>query len=305
MQSLETKASRLPPSVVALALFVALIWGFNFVVIKVGVEGMPPLLLASLRFVLSALPLVFVKRPAVGWGLLAAYGLFLGVGEFGLLFTALKLGAPAGLSSIVLQSQAFFTAILGALFLREEVRARTWAGLLVAAAGLVLLALPRAGSVAALSPALALMVVAAALSWAAANVVARRMGGRSALGLMVWSSLFSPLPLLGLSLVFEGPAAILASFRHLAPLTLGALLYLALLSTLVGYGLWNALIMRHGAARIAPFSLLVPLFSLSSAAVFLGEGFSLREAIAALLVLAGLLVHVFGPERRRGAQSRP
>ncbi|HUX37210.1 MAG TPA: EamA family transporter [Rectinemataceae bacterium] len=301
MSRSSTPPARLPLGVVGLALLVAAIWGFNFVVIKVGVTGLPPLFLAALRFVLSVFPAIFfVRKPVVRWGQLAAYGLFLGVGEFGLLFTAIKLGAPAGLSSIVLQSQAFLTAILAALFLREKVRGRTWAGLLIAAAGLVLLSLPQGGSGAALSPVLALMVLLAAFFWAAANIVAKRMPSTNAFGLMVYSSLFSPIPLFALSLLFDGAPAIATSLRDISIVSIGSIVYLAFFSTLVGYGIWNALIMRHGATRIAPFSLLVPIFSLSSAAIFLGEAFSLREAAAALLILAGLAVHVFGPVRIKG-----
>jgi O-acetylserine/cysteine efflux transporter len=138
------------------------------------------------------------------------------------------------------------------------------------------------------------MILLAALGWAGANIAARKMPGASALGLMVWSSLFSPLPLAALSLAFEGPAAIGAAFSGLSFLTIGALAYLVVLSTLLGYGLWNDLIMRHGAGRIAPFSLMVPIFGLASASLVLGESFSARSALGAALVLAGLLVHVFG-----------
>jgi O-acetylserine/cysteine efflux transporter len=138
------------------------------------------------------------------------------------------------------------------------------------------------------------MILLAALGWAGANIAARKMPGTSALSLMVWSSLFSPLPLAALSLAFEGPAAIGAAFTRLSFLTLGALAYLVVFSTLLGYGLWNDLIMRHGAGRIAPFSLMVPIFGLASASLVLGESFSARSALGAALVLAGLLVHVFG-----------
>ena len=290
----------LPASAVGSAVAIAIVWGFNFVVIKIGVKEIPPLLLAALRFAFSAFPfLLFIKKPRVGWGRLAAYGLFLGVGEFGLLFTALKLGAPVGLSSIVLQSQAFFTALLAAPLLREKLRARTLTGMGIAALGLILTVLPDAGStIGAFPPVLALMVVLAALGWAAANVTARTMPATDALGLMVWSSLFSPLPLLGLSLLLEGPPAVLAAVAGMSALGAGALAYLVIMSTLFGYGLWNRLIMRHGAARIAPFSLLVPLFSLSSAALFLGERFSLLDVAAGGLILAGLLTHLFGPSGR-------
>ncbi|MDP3178868.1 MAG: EamA family transporter, partial [Spirochaetaceae bacterium] len=270
----------------------------NFVVIKVGVEGIPPLFLASLRFAFSVFPAIFlVKKPEASFGSLAAYGLLLGVGEFGLLFTAIKLGAPPGLCSVLLQSQAFFTAIFGAVFMKEKLGPHNIAGMGIAGAGLLLFGLASAsGSAdsAGFSPVLVAMVLAAAASWAGANVVARAMPRTGGFGLMVWSSLFSPLPLAGLSLVIEGPGAIARSLSAIQPITVGALAYLVVLSTLVGYGLWNALIMRHGAGKIAPFSLMVPVFALVFSILFLKESFGLAEGAASLLVLIGLLVHVFG-----------
>jgi len=295
----DTEPAKLPLSAILGAASIALIWGVNFVVIKVGVSGMPPLMLAALRFAFCAFPAAFfVKRPDAGWGRLAAYGLALGIGEFGLLFTAIKLGAPTGLASILLQSQAFFTAILAAAFLGEKMRARSLVGMALAAGGLVLFALK--GQVSGMSLPLLAMVLGAAALWALANVVARTMRKASGLSLMVWSSLFSPIPLALLSLLFEGPAAIGAAFSNLGWITVAALAYLVLLSTLYGYGRWNALIIRYGASRIAPFSLMVPAVSVSAAALVFGERFGAADGAGAALVFAGLLVHAL-PRRRQGA----
>jgi len=293
---------RLPASAVGAAALVAAAWGFNFVVIKVGVSAVPPLMLAALRFLFSALPAAFfVKKPAVPMRRLAAYGLLLGVGEFGFLFTAIKLGAPSGLSSILLQSQAFLTAVIAAATLGERLTAPSVAGMAVAAAGLAVFAFaPGAGG---MTLPLLGMVLLAALGWALANVEARKMKGADALGLMVWSSLFSPLPLAALSLAIEGPQAVGAAFVHVELLTLGALAYLVILSTLFGYGVWNGLIIRYGAARIAPFSLMVPVFGVVSAALVLGETFDLRDAAGAALILAGLLVHALGGRLSKGRKA--
>ncbi|PKL08174.1 MAG: O-acetylserine/cysteine exporter [Spirochaetae bacterium HGW-Spirochaetae-7] len=288
----------MPTAAIAEALLISAIWGFNFVVIKVGVAGVPPFMLAALRFVFCVFPaIIWIRKPAASWGALAAYGLFLGVVEFGFLFTAIKLGAPAGLSSLVLQSQAFFTALIAAAFLKERIRLNNVLGMVVAGAGLAVIAMAEAssaGGAARMSPPLFMMVIAAALGWAAANVIARTMPGTSGLGLMVWSSLFSPLPLAMLSLFFEGPERIAGALRNMSWLSVGALAYLVVLSTLVGYGLWNRLIMRHGAGRIAPFSLLVPIFGVASAALLLGESITALDAVAAVLILAGLSIHAFG-----------
>jgi len=294
MKKLEGQA-KLPASSIGAAVLIAAVWGFNFVVIKTGVSSMPPLMLAALRFLFSALPAVFfVKRPSAPMRSIAAYGLLLGVGEFGFLFTAIRLGAPSGLSSILLQSQAFFTAVLASVFLKERLRAHNVAGMIVACVGLGVFAFSSSPGAGGISLALLFMILAAALGWAAANVAAKRMPRTSALGLVVWSSLFSPLPLAALSLAFEGRRAIGAAFSGLSLLTVGALAYLVVVSTLVGYGLWNDLIMRHGASRIAPFSLAVPVFGLASASLVLGERLGALDLIGAALVLAGLLVHVFG-----------
>lgn len=303
-------ASRLPASAIGAAVLVAAVWGFNFVVIKVGVSGIPPLMLAALRFFFAALPAVFfAPRPKAPMRTVAAYGLLLGVGEFGFLFTAIKLGAPAGLSSILLQAQAFFTAILAALILKEKLRSHNVIGMAIAACGLgafgasafgvSALGAGPGGGAPGLSPLLLGMLMLAALGWAGANIAAKKTQGTGALSLMAWSSLFSPLPLAALSLIFEGPAAIASSFSSLSALAIGALAYLVILSTLLGYGLWNRLIMRYGAARIAPFSMMVPIFGVLSAYLALGEGFGALDAAGAALILAGLLVHAFGGRPRR------
>jgi len=295
----NTESPRhLPASALIGALLVSVIWGLNFIAIKVGVSGVPPLLLAAIRFVLSAFPAVlFVKRPKVPVAYLAAYGLLLGVGEFGLLFTAIKLGAPAGLSSIILQSQAFFTALLAVAFLRERIRAHNVVGMVVAALGLAIVAV--SGNTGSLSLALTAMLLLASFFWAGANIVARMMPRTDGLALMVWSSPFAAAPLIVLSLALEGPTAIAGSLARLGPASIGAIAYLVILSTLFGYGVWNQLIMRHGASRIAPFSLLVPIFGVSAGALVLGEHFAVSDGIASALVLSGLLVHVFGGARRR------
>ena len=286
---------RLPVSIAALA--ITAIWGFNFVVIKVGTDGVPPLLLAALRFTLLTVPAVFfVKRPQAPLSLIASYGLFLGVGEFGLLFTAIKLGAPAGLSSLILQSQAFFTAVLAGLFLGERFSSRSALGMLIAASGLALIGWqgdhPGAWGghfILALS-----MLLGADFMWAVAKILSKRICRVGPLNLLVWSSLFSPIPLLALSFVYEGPSAMVAAITSLSWLSIGALAYLVVLSTLVGYGGWNHLIVEHGAARVAPYSMLVPIFGMISGAAVLRETFNRYHAWGAGLVLIGLGVHALG-----------
>ncbi len=286
---------------ILLALVVVAIWGFNFVVIKLGLADVPPLLLTGLRFVFAALPAVaFVRPPACRWTWVVAFGLVLGVVKFGLLFVGMKLGMPAGLSSIVLQMQAFFTIALAVPLLGERPQPIQLAGAAIAAAGVAAIALERTGG-AALGP--FLMVVAAAACWGLANIVTKKAGRIDMFAFVIWASLVPPIPLFALSFALEGGDAIWAALAHPSLVSVAAVAYLAGPTTLFGFGVWSALMSRHPAATVAPFSLLVPIFGLSSAALVLGERLGPAEAIGAALVFAGLALNVFGPRlfARRGA----
>jgi O-acetylserine/cysteine efflux transporter len=280
------------PRDLLLALIVILAWGVNFVVIKVGLHGVPPMLLGALRFALAAFPAVFfVKRPKVPLRWLLAYGLTISLGQFAFLFYGMYVGMPAGLASLVLQAQAFFTLIFAAMFLGERIRPASLAGLAIAACGLALIGM-QGGH--AMTFAGFMFTLAAAAMWALGNVVTKRMGPVDLVSLVVWGSLIPPLPFLGLSLVFEGPARIEASLASIPMLSVFAIAYLAFVATLVGYSLWGKLLARYPASQVAPFSLLVPVIGLVSAALLLGEGLTPMQIAGAALVMAGLMVNVFG-----------
>jgi O-acetylserine/cysteine efflux transporter len=270
----------------ALAVIVTVIWGVNFVVIEAGLQDVPPLVLTALRFVASALPLVFVvPRPTAKLRYVIGYGLVLGVVKFGLLFTAMAHGMPAGLASLVLQLQALFSLALAAVLIRERPGTGQILGVILATAGMGLLATGGVGRFSAIG---FLLTVGAAAAWAVANVVVRASGETRPLSLLVWSSLVPPVPLLGLSALVDGPSTVAHALTHLTGRDLLCLAYVAYLSTLVGFGLWNRLIARYSVSRIAPFSLLVPVFGLAAAWLVDGEALTWRLAACAALVLAGL-----------------
>ncbi|ARS49980.1 EamA family transporter [Ectopseudomonas hydrolytica] len=280
------------PKDLLLALLVIVVWGLNFVVIKVGLEGMPPMLMGALRFMLAAFPaILLVRRPQVPLRWLLAYGMTISVGQFAFLFYAMHVGMPAGLASLVLQSQAFFTLFFAALFLGERLRGSNLFGLLVAACGLALIGL-QSGQ--AMTLAGFVLTIAAASMWALGNVVTRKLGKVNLLGLVVWGSLIPPLPFLALSLWLEGPALIGASLRGIGLQSLAVLAYLAFGATLLGYGLWSRLLSRYPASQVAPFSLLVPVVGISSSALLLGERLGSLQVVGAILVMAGLLLNVWG-----------
>nr|WP_313403794.1 EamA family transporter [Pseudomonas sp.] len=280
------------PKDLLLALLVIVVWGMNFVVIKVGLHGMPPMLMGALRFLLAAFPaILFVRRPQVPLRWMLAYGMTISLGQFAFLFYAMYVGMPAGLASLVLQSQAFFTLFFAALFLGERLRGSNLFGLLVAASGLVLIGL-QGGQ--AMTLAGFALTIAAASMWALGNVVTRKLGKVNLVGLVVWGSLIPPLPFLALSLWLEGPALVSQSLRSLGLDSLLVLAYLAFGATILGYGLWSRLLSRYPASQVAPFSLLVPVVGISSSALLLDERLGGLQMVGAALVMAGLLINVWG-----------
>jgi O-acetylserine/cysteine efflux transporter len=284
----------LPLSHLLLAVAVVFVWGTNFVVIRWGLDGgMPPFLFATLRFALSALPwLLFMPRPPVPWRTLAAFGVLLGVGQFGLLYLAMQGHISPGLASLVIQLQVFFTIGLSLLLLKERVRGFQVVGLLMALGGLLLIALNLGAQVTWLGLGL---VLAAAFFWACANLVAKSAGRINMLHFVVWSSAFAVPPLLALSLLFEGPVAIGNALQAASAATWATVLWQALGNSLFGYGAWNWLLSRHPAATVTPMALLVPLFGMGASALLLGEAMPGWKLGACGLVLGGLAVIIFWP----------
>ena len=291
-----TAGARLPWRHALLALAVVAVWGTNFVVIKVALSTLPPLLLGVLRFALALLPAaLFIPRPAVPWRKLAAYGVLIGAGQFGLLYLALNGHIAPGLASLVIQVQVFFTIGLAMVADGERVRPSQWLALALASAGVGIIAAHTGGDTT--LPGL-VMVLMAALAWACGNQVARTMGRVQMLGVVVWSSAFALPPLLALSLWFEGPARIAQGLASADAAVWAAVVWQALGNTLFGYASWGWLLARHPAATITPMALLVPVFGMGAAALLLGEGLPAWKLGAAALVLAGLALNLFGPRRR-------
>lgn len=288
----------LKPAHALLALAVMVVWGTNFVVIKVALAHLPPLTFAALRFTFALLPAVFfLKRPRVPWWNLAAYGLLIGVGQFGLLFIAMGHSISPGLASLVVQTQAFFTIGLAMALTGERVRGYQLTALALAAAGLAWLMIHAGADVTPLGLAL---VLGAALSWAGGNTVSRRAGPVNMLAYVVWGSLFSAPPLIALALAAEGWPAVSAAIVHAGAVTWAAVLYQSVGNTLFGYAAWGWLLARYPAATISPISLLVPVFGMAASTLVLGEALTPWKLAAAALVLGGLAINTLWPLLRPG-----
>lgn len=291
-----------------LALLVVVVWGLNFVVIKVGLHNMPPLMLAGLRFLLVAFPAIFfVARPKIPLSLLLGYGLTISFGQFAFLFSAIKFGMPAGLASLVLQAQAFFTIVLGAFAFGERLQGKQLVGIALAVFGvLVLIEASLNGQHVGMLG--FMLTLAAALSWACGNIfnkkIMQHISRPAVMSLVVWSALIPVVPFFLASALLDGPAQIVQSLVAIDMTTILSLVYLAFVATIVGYGIWGSLLGRYETWRVAPLSLLVPVVGLASAAVLLDETLTGLQLLGALLIMAGLYINVFGFRLRKIVQVK-
>jgi drug/metabolite transporter (DMT)-like permease len=294
----------------SLAALVAVIWGFNFVVIDWGMGEVPPLLFLAARFLAVVLPAVFLlDPPPVPWHTVAAVGLFMSLGQFAFLYVAMDAGMPPGLAGLVLQAQVVLTIVLAAGVLRERPTRPQVLGVVLGALGLVVVGLGRGGHV----PAVALgLCLTAALMWAIGNVVSRASGATGGLSLTVWSALVVPVPLVLLSLVVDGPAAVLDGMDAFGWRAGISTLYTAGLASLVGYGIFNTLLSRNTSAAVVPWILLVPPVAIGSAWLLLDEVPSGGELVGGAVLVLGVLVaqrrarvSVSDPTRCTPDPSRP
>ncbi|MBC7274844.1 MAG: EamA family transporter [Streptomyces sp.] len=290
-----------------LAVFVAVLWGLNFLAVRIGLDHYPPFFLSALRFLVLAVPVVlFVPRPKVPLRWLLLYGAGFGVFQFGLLFLAIDRGMPSGQASVVVQASAPFTVLLGALLLGERISRRQLAGIALAVLGMAAIAVER-GRTAALLP--LLLTVLAALGWALGNIAARQARPDHPLRFALWMSVIPPLPLLALSAVIEGPAAgwrdLGASFGADGWPGLVAVLYIALAGSVAGSGIWTTLLKRYEAGVVAPFSMLVPVVGVAVAWLALDERLTGWAAAGSVTVVAGVLLGSASGRRARRASGVP
>ena len=279
------------PRDILAALVAALALGLAFIAIKIGVREAPPLLLTALRFAFAAFPAVlFVKPPRAPVAVVILYGLFIGVGQFGLLFLAIGLGMPIGLASLVIQLQAFVTIALAWILLGERPTAVQMIGAGAALLGIAAIGATRTGGVS-FGP--FVMVVGAAFCWGIGNMIGKRAGRIDMFAFVVWSSLAAPLPLIGLSLIFENGRTFPA-LAHPSWALAACVAGLAYGGTVLGFGLWSQVLARYSAARAAPFALLIPVVGMISGWLMFGEPLSAFELVGAVLVMAGLSFNVFG-----------
>jgi O-acetylserine/cysteine efflux transporter len=279
-----------------LALLVVIGWGLNFVVIRFGLDELPPLWLGMLRFAaLGLIAVVFIKPPKLPMKQMLAYGLTLSFGQFAFLFVAMYYGMPAGLASLVLQSQMLFTLLFARLFLNESWQPQQWLAVVVAIVGLTLLASQTADTQ--MTTIGFVLTIAAAMCWGVGNIVNRKIassGNVDLISLVAWGGMIPIIPFAALSLIFEGPELIMESMAAATLNSVWVVLYLSVVASLFGYGVWAYLMRQYPASTVAPLTLLVPIFGLLSAWVLLGEQVNTVQMLGIAILMLGLLINTFG-----------
>ncbi len=283
-----------------LALLVVIIWGANFTVIKLGLNGVPSMLLVSVRYTFVAFPAIFfIKKPNLDWKYIICYGLTVGVAQFACLFYALERGMPAGLASIIVQLQSFISPLLSTLFLKEKLKPKQIIGFIIAGSGLAIIGIASTNdTISSIPLGPLLLTICAPIFWSISNIISKRCANMVAdkgeeldmLAMVVWSGLVPPIPMLLLALLINTPQLVLNSLANLNFLSIFATLYVSLAATLFGYGFWNNLISKYPLSKISPITLLVPVTGLLIARIVLSEHLSKIQWIGSLVILIGLII---------------
>lgn len=283
-----------------LALAVVMGWGTNFTFMKLGLDGIPSMLMVAMRYLFVMVPAIFfVKKPNISFKYIILYGLTVGVGQFACMFYAIEIGMPAGLASVIMQLQAFITPALAAIFLREKLNFRQLTGFAIAFIGLITIGFASVtGDIISVPLKAFLITICAPVFWSISNIISRiasdelvDMGEEpDTFGMVVWSSIVPPIPMFVLSLIFHRPSVVIDSIRNLNLVSVFSVLFLAYIATLFCYGAWNYLIFKYPLSVISPTSLLVPVFGLLVSRVVLSEQLSLMQWIGVSFLLLGLIV---------------
>lgn len=276
-----------------MTLLVVVIWGLNFMFVKLGLEEISPLLLCALRFFLASIPAVFfIKIPAESFKTIALYGLVMFALQFALIFIGMQRGMTAGMASLIMQVQVFFSIFFAVWFNGEELKLGQILGASVAFIGIALVGMHFDTQVSLLGY---ILVLSAAAAWGVGNLLSKKIKSKNYMAAVIWGSFVAFWPMFVLSLIFEGPHQIIESYHRLSFRGLGSLMYIVFISTWIGYGLWNRLLSLYSVGTVVPFTLLIPVVGILSSVIFLGEPFQSWKLLACLLVITGLCINILTP----------
>ena len=275
----------------ALAVLVTLVWGVNFPITKLGLRSVDPFVLTGIRFSLAALPLVFfIKRPAVKFSYVAAYGVIFGLGMWGVINYGIQIGVSPGIASLIIQLSVFFTMGWGFLLFKENIRKAQIVGALLALSGLAGIISTQEGNHAVLG---VMLIVLSALAWSVGNVIIKKSGVKEIFSFMVWASLIPPIPLFLTAWLMHGSAPFETLQASLDLTAILSILFQVYLATHFAYWGWNSLLKLYPVSTVAPLSLLIPVFGITSSMLIIGERISTPNLISIGIIIAGLAVGLY------------
>lgn len=283
----------------SLAVLVTLVWGVNFPITKLGLRAIDPFVLTGIRFALAALPLVFfIKRPAVKFSYVAAYGFIFGLGMWGVINYGIQVGVSPGIASLIIQLSVFFTMGWGFLLFKEKIRGAQMLGAVLALIGLAGIISTQEGNHAVLG---VMLIVLSAVAWSVGNVIIKKSGVKEIFSFMVWASLIPPIPLFLTAWLMHGSAAFEGLQSSLDLTAVLSILFQVYLATHFAYWGWNSLLKLYPVSTVAPLSLLIPVFGITSSMLILDERISTPNLISIGIIIVGLAVGLY----RRPANLAP
>lgn len=297
------KAPSLSTGSLFLALTVAIVWGLNFVMVKIGLQQLPPLTLCALRFFFASIPAIFfLPKPNASWKYIIGYGLLTFALAFSLLFAGMSFGISPSIAALVIQSQVFFTVLITCVLGMQILTIWQATGGIISFAGIGVIALHHNPGFTLIG---FLLLLASAFSSGMGNVISVKLKNVNMLSLVVWGSFVAFFPLAIAAFLFEQPLAIIIHPQQLTITTVLALTYITYVSTYFGYGCWSWLLSRYPTASVTSFALLCPVVAMFCASLFLGENFEPWKVSSAILVMLGVGINIFGSRFYRWLQLLP
>ena len=281
-----------------LAILITMIWGINFSFIKLGLDTLDPFMITAIRFTLVAFPLVFfIKRPNVEFKYLVSYGFFFGVGVWGITTLGIFYGISAGIASLLIQMSVFFAILLGVILLNESINKTQILGFVISAIGITLIATVTDGSVSIIG---FVLVLIGSVFMAIVSLIVKKSNTKDMFSFLVWSSLFSIIPLFLLSYLTQGGEVFINFATIIDTKAILAILFIVYPTTLFGYWAWNKLLQKYPISSVAPLALLVPFFGLAGSYIIFDEQLGLIKIIASIFIILGLIINIFGNKIIKG-----
>ncbi|MBL4832286.1 MAG: EamA family transporter [Aliivibrio sp.] len=276
--------------------FVMLIWGFNFVMIKLGASEVNPLLMTAARFTLAVVPLIFfIRKPDVAWRYLISYGVIFGVGVWGMASWSVTAGVTAGMSSVLLQTNVLFGILVGIVIYKETLNRLKIMGCGLALLGLVISIVTTNGNVTSFG---LMLIMISAISWTSIGVIVKASKVKQAFAFNVWGMLFAPIPLVILAVSLYGTDVLNHAYEVWSWNTSLAVMFQAYPTTLFGYWVWNRMLLKYPFSTVAPITLLVPIFGLFSGYIVYNETLSTPQLYSCGLFLIGTLMIILVPNNQ-------